>query len=54
MTRGVSKVSWVFTFAPAAYDLVEMRTLFPPATQAAELGAEVRLDVQTKGAFKHR
>jgi hypothetical protein len=33
--RGVSRVSWVFTFAAAAYNLVRMRTLLRPAVQTA-------------------
>jgi transposase len=32
--RGVFKVGWVFTFAAAAYNLVRMRNLLPPAIPA--------------------
>jgi IS5 family transposase len=30
--RGVARVDWVFTFAPAAYNLVRMRNLLPAQT----------------------
>jgi transposase len=33
--RGLFKVGWVFTFAAAAYNLVRMRNLLPPAVQEA-------------------
>jgi transposase len=33
--RGVFKVGWVFTFAAAAYNLVRLRKLLPPAVQSA-------------------
>ena len=33
--RGVFKVGWVFTFTAAAYNLVRMRNLLPPAVQPA-------------------
>jgi transposase len=33
--RGVLKVGWVFTFAAAAYNLVRMRNLLPPAVRSA-------------------
>lgn len=33
--RGIFKVGWVFTFAAAAYNLVRMRNLLPPAVGSA-------------------
>jgi len=33
--RGLEKVSWVFTFAAAAYNLVRMRTLLASSVGAA-------------------
>ena len=33
--RGIFKVGWIFTFAAAAYNLVRMRKLLPPAVLSA-------------------